>query len=203
MSRTHESTPALEYDKELEAAKHSATIRRSATKARLVEISEDGMAAAFAPVRTGAAAIHRVEEDGRNGSRVAPRRTAVRSAARHREAGNRSERFSTASSCRVIRGVRGSNVGACHDDRRWLWVLLAVPASGHERRAISRCAERPSERATREPYRAGCGGDPESDRCNSSRQEDGTADASLRFAQWKNSRSSGELTMAAAERAPA
>jgi hypothetical protein len=35
------------------------------------------------------------------------------------------------------------------------------------------------------------------------RQEDGTADASIRFAQWKNSRSSGELTMAAAERAPA
>ena len=94
------------------------------------------------------------KEDGTNGSRVAPRRTAVRSAARHRLAGKRSERFSTASSCGVIRGVRVSNVGACHDDRRWLWVLLAVTASEYERRAISRRAERPSERATREPHPA-------------------------------------------------
>jgi len=58
------------------------------------------------------------------------------------EAGNRSHRFLAASSVRVIRDDRITTAGACHDDRRADWALLAAAASEYEMRTISRRAER-------------------------------------------------------------
>ena len=61
--------------------------------------------------------------------------------------GNRSARFIAASSVRVILESRMSLVGACHDGRRWRWVLLAAEATGYERRSTSGRA--PDERRSR------------------------------------------------------
>ena len=60
----------------------------------------------------------------------AARPAAVRSTALQREAGNRAERFTGASSSRAIRDVRISDEGACRDGRRSSWVLLAAGAQG-------------------------------------------------------------------------